>query len=324
MKILLVGPGVMEIPSKGWGAVETVIWQQKINLEKLGHKVDILNKRGIASAIRIKPWNYDLVHLHYDDFSKLWVILSKIRSFPLIITSHYGYGAYPEKWYWRYHIISWWMRKAPGLLVLSDEIEKTIKALGYNGWIASNPNGVEIEEIRYSDNPNKDAIYLGKIEVRKQQAKIASRLNDSSINLDFIGPIADENFKANNRNIKYLGSWTRDDVHNKLTDYKCLVLISDGEAHALVIAEALSAGLSLVISKEASANLDISKPFIKIVDISKDNIADTISESIKENHNYRKDIRKYAESFDWVNIAKKYEKKAINFLRDYNDRKLNR
>lgn len=320
MKILLVGPGLMEIPSKGWGAVETVIWQQKINLEKLGHKVDILNKRGIINALKSKPWTYDLTHLHYDDFSKLWVCLSKIKKFPLVITSHYGFGAWPEKWHWRYHIISWWMRRAPGLLVLSEEIKQTILKLGFRGWIEVNPNGVEIEEIRYSENPTKDAIYLGKIEVRKQQALIAEKLNDSAVKMDFVGPIVDQSFKANNKNVNYLGSWTRDDVHNKLTDYRCLVLISDGEAHALVIAEALSAGLSLVVSSEAAANLDLTKPFIKMVDMNKDNIVEVIAKSIKENSIYRKDIRKYAESFDWSKAAKRYEEKATNFLKYYNEK----
>jgi len=315
MKILMIGPGVMEIPSKGWGAVETVIWQQKINLEKLGHKVDILNKKGLLAALNSKPREYDLVHLHYDDFSKLWVILSKLLCFPLIITSHYGYGAWPKKWHWRYHIISWWMRKAPGLLVLSTEIRETIKHLGYKGWIEVNPNGVEIEEIRFADTANKDAIYLGKIEVRKQQAVIADKLNSAYINMDFVGPLVDKSFKANGKNTNYLGTWTRDEVHNKLTDYKCLVLISDGEAHALVIAEALSAGLSLVISKEAAANLDLSKPFIRIVDIEKDNIAEIIKGACAENTSYRKDIRKYAETFDWAKIAKQYEIIASEYLR---------
>ena len=43
MKITLVGPGLMPIPPTGWGAVEILIWDQKLALEKLGHEVSIVN-----------------------------------------------------------------------------------------------------------------------------------------------------------------------------------------------------------------------------------------------------------------------------------------
>ena len=36
MKIVLIGPGIMPIPPTGWGAVEILVWDTKIALEKLG------------------------------------------------------------------------------------------------------------------------------------------------------------------------------------------------------------------------------------------------------------------------------------------------
>ena len=33
MKIAIVGPGIMPIPPTGWGAVEILIWDQKLALE---------------------------------------------------------------------------------------------------------------------------------------------------------------------------------------------------------------------------------------------------------------------------------------------------
>ena len=41
MKIVIVGPGIMSIPPTGWGAVEILIWDQKLALEELGHEVVI-------------------------------------------------------------------------------------------------------------------------------------------------------------------------------------------------------------------------------------------------------------------------------------------
>ena len=39
MKVSIVGPGIMPIPPTGWGAVEILIWDQKLALE------DVLKKR---------------------------------------------------------------------------------------------------------------------------------------------------------------------------------------------------------------------------------------------------------------------------------------
>ena len=38
MNIALVGPGIMEIPPKGWGAVESLIWDYATELGELGHE----------------------------------------------------------------------------------------------------------------------------------------------------------------------------------------------------------------------------------------------------------------------------------------------
>ena len=43
MKIVLIGPGIMPIPPTGWGAVEILVWDTKIALEKLDHEVLILS-----------------------------------------------------------------------------------------------------------------------------------------------------------------------------------------------------------------------------------------------------------------------------------------
>ena len=42
MKIIQVTPGNIPIPPNGWGAVEKIIWEYKLSLEKLGYEVEIL------------------------------------------------------------------------------------------------------------------------------------------------------------------------------------------------------------------------------------------------------------------------------------------
>ena len=42
MRISIIGPNT-PIPPRGWGAVESLIWDYKLSLEKLGHTVQIIN-----------------------------------------------------------------------------------------------------------------------------------------------------------------------------------------------------------------------------------------------------------------------------------------
>ena len=102
------------------------------------------------------------------------------------------------------------------------------------------------------------SIYLGKIEPRKKQAKYQN-IN----NIDFVGDIHDSSFNSNNLN--YIGKWEKEDVYTRLSHYNNLILLSEGEAHPLVVCEALICGLGVVVSEAASANLDLSKSFISVI-----------------------------------------------------------
>ena len=69
MKIALIGPGLMEIPTKGWGAVEILIWEYAKELEELGHDGVIINTPDIEEIIDyFRDEQYDIIHLHYDMF----------------------------------------------------------------------------------------------------------------------------------------------------------------------------------------------------------------------------------------------------------------
>ena len=52
MKISIIGPGLMSIPPKGWGAVETLIWDMHNALIALGHEVDIVNVKDPREIIK--------------------------------------------------------------------------------------------------------------------------------------------------------------------------------------------------------------------------------------------------------------------------------
>lgn len=311
MRVLLVAGGDLPIPPPAWGGIENLIWQQSLALQKAGHTVHILNKKRkrTFNALKTMPWRYDVVHLHMDALSEVWVPLSQRFRFPLIVSTHYGYAAFPKKWSDYYRCIAGHMAEADYMLVLSAEMKQALLNHGARGKIFVLPNGIDCEEVRCAPQSTKQAIVLGRVEARKKQALMTAALDAHTVQVDFVGPMHEDagDFAPNNRNTHYLGQWSRGQVHRDLTEYACLVLLSDGEGHAGVVSEAMAAGLSLVLSPEASHNLDLSREWIHIVNRDEDDIGDMVARAVRENGRYRQQIRHYCEeNFDWKLILPQY------------------
>ena len=107
-----------------------------------------------------------------------------------------------------------------------------------------------------------------------------------------------------------MGEWDKHTLYKNLTEYGNLVLLSDGEAHPLVCMEAFAAGLGIVVSEWATANLDLKKEFITV--IPEDHIHNTkyVEHMIAKNREYsihnRKEILDYAKGFEWCRILSDY------------------
>ena len=301
MKISIIGPGIMPIPPTGWGAVEILIWDQKLALEKLGHEVDIVNTKSPIEIIqKINAYRPDFVHLQYDDFIELYPYIQ----YPCAITSHFGYLEQPNKWgYYHDRIVKPFQRIAPNIFCLSDGIRDVYKneLLIKESNLHVTPNGVNTSKFVTRDPKYPDrSLYLAKIDYRKRQFMF-----QSISSLYYAGNNADSNF---NTNINYLGEWSKEYLYNNLTDYGNLVLLSDGEAHPLVCMEALAAGLGVVVCEYGAANLDTTKDFITVIPESKITDLKYLEDEIVKNRDYsvshKDDIIKYASNFDWVNVIK--------------------
>ena len=99
MNIALVGPGIMEIPPKGWGAVESLIWDYATELGELGHEGTIINTPDRAQIIRdLTKEKYDYIHVHYDVFYDIMDYIHKAcPDSKLSISSHYPYIDQPDR-----------------------------------------------------------------------------------------------------------------------------------------------------------------------------------------------------------------------------------
>jgi hypothetical protein len=193
----------------------------------------------------------------------------------------------------------------PNIFALSQEIATFYSNLGIpKENIFVTPNGVNAENFKVTDNPEHSdkSLYLAKVVDRKRQYMFQDIQS-----LYYAGNIEDGRFDTTKN---YLGEWSKKDLYNNLTHFANLVLLSDGEAHALVCMEALSAGLGLVISEWATANLDISKEYITVIPEDKINNINFIEEKIKENREVslknRRNIVEYSKQFSWNTTLQKY------------------
>ena len=303
MRISIIGPA-LPIPPKGWGAVESLIWDMKLSLNKLGHEVQIVNVADPNQIIQmINQFQPDFVHINYDD----WVPLYDFIQYPCAVTTHFAYIIRPEMMGgYKQRVFDHFWRIKPNVFGLSDEINKVYHDLASisRDRLFLNPNGVMMDNFRFTDKPKHPdrSIYLAKIDHRKRQF-----LFQDIESLWYAGNIAEQRFDQTKN---YLGEWQKDVLYENLTDYGNLVLLSDGEAHPLVCLEAFSAGLGVVVSEWATANLDLEKKFITV--IPEDKIHDTsfIEEKIIENRLYsienREEILNYAKGFEWCKILSEY------------------
>ena len=301
MKIVLIGPGIMPIPPTGWGAVEILVWDTKIALDKLGHEVLIINtKNGREIIDQINNFRPDFVHVHYDEF----VPIVPFIQYPNAITSHYGYLERPKMFGGYTNVANEFMRVKPNVFCLSEGIEKVYNIMFNITNTFVTPNGVNLNEFNYVSDPDYPdrSIYLAKIDYRKRQ-----HLFQSIDSLWYAGNIADDRF---NTKKNYLGEWSKDRLYNELTDYGNLVLLSDGEAHPLVCMEALASGLGVVVCEWGKANLDTTKEFITVIPEDKIEDIGYVEEQIIKNREYsvahRDEIREYSKQFDWVKVIETY------------------
>lgn len=303
MRISIIGPN-SPIPPKGWGAVESLIWDMNLTLNDMGHEIQIINVNDPYQIINmINHFRPDFVHINYDD----WIFLYSYIQYPCAITTHFAYterlelmGDYKQR------VFDYFEKTKPNVFGLSSGINQIYNDISNipNEKLFLNPNGVMSKNFKFTDVPlyGDRSIYLAKIDHRKRQF-----LFQNIDSIWYAGNISDNRFNSSKN---YLGEWQKEYLHQNLTNYGNLILLSDGEAHPLVCMEAFSAGLGVVVSEWATANLDLSKDFITVIPENKIHDIKYIENKIIKNRDYslknRHEIIEYSKQFDWSTILKTY------------------
>jgi glycosyltransferase involved in cell wall biosynthesis len=319
MKMALVSSGYIPKPPLS-NSILTLLQEYKCYSEQNGHQVDIFNNQDVHQVIDdINNSDYDFVHLHDGSFvSDFNLTLQQEFCF----TSHAGHLLKSNQWDETFKQEFQSYLDTPGIIALSPLAKQLFLDAGYSGYLSTQVNGIDTQKISRQEQGNGKAICLGWIQPRKQQRLLAEAL-EGKLAIDFVGPLDDPDF-VEGVTTKHLGVWKLQEVYERLTEYSCLVLISNGELAPLVVLEAMAAGLGVVVSESASANLHI-KDFIKVLP---DNILTnstpenqqiicrSIEEMIKNNQSARPEIAAYAkENFDFSQIIKSYSRNVNDFMK---------
>lgn len=308
MRVLLLSTGIGPFPNNGWGACENLVIDFAWALQQIGVEIGILHTPDLAKVLcgTVAEWKPDCVLCEYDDhIIFLEELLRQFPSLPVFYTSHYAWLSQPDHmirdpYMYRFMKACSLAQQYPQfhLALLSEPIAKFYEMGSVSrNKIVLQPNGTRTDLIQCRAEPlfRDRALCLGKIEERKNQAIL-----QSCDSIDFVGPVCTNAFSSSH----YKGEWTRSQMYEHVTDYPCLVHISQAEAHPLVIGEALSAGCAILCNEISAENLPRDKPWIRIVDNSILRDMSRLSREIQEMCSLgiqcRQEIRNWAvQNLDW-------------------------
>ena len=266
-RILLVGAGNIPIPPTGWGAVETIISETVPHYLNAGLSVGLLNSLQGKQWKLAKGINWDHIICHSDDLVKR--VRKNWPSTNLVSITHYGLAAQPEKWHRSYRKVFQDLHLANQIVCLSPAIMQTFQKYFADDKLLLAPNGSSFNpKIKFEKN--RKVIYLGKVEERKKQFECWKALQNSGFEIEFIGPIEDKRViseikKSSLINKIFVGPVNRSYLVEELSKYQALLLLSEGEADALVLYEAQLAGLPVITNSQSLGGQDPKLPWIKVV-----------------------------------------------------------
>ena len=304
--IIFVAHGNEPIPPTGWGAVEQVIWQYTIRLRALGHKVILVNQKrwGAIFSTLGHCWTNPVAVVHCHAEKPIKALSLALRKQLLVSTVHNPLNASRlDKSEFKA------LRRcspAPYHLILRADISALIQERNPKAICAVLPNGVEVSEFMTQASGNGKAVFIGRIQARKRQDDCAKILAPSGIICDVVGPDYGEIVPSPELRERMVGTWDRETVHERLCEYSCLILLSTSEGQPLVVVEALAAGLPVVISPACTGNLDLSQPFIHVVE-NDDQLIPAVQQAIAQRDGMTDQIRSYAEqNFDYDSLVQRY------------------
>jgi autotransporter strand-loop-strand O-heptosyltransferase len=307
MRIAQINLGTIEIPPKSWGAIEKVIWNYKLELEKLGHQVDI-----------VFPWElydnagdlkYDIVHFHAANQAiEAW----NDKNIPYVFSIHdhhvmrYGKGSV----LYFNNLIA--MKKSVASItyaeILVDYFDTTDKLFYIphgadpNIYINKNVNHNKHKLLCVANNGYADDNSYDRKGFR-YSIEAAKKLD---LEITIVGPDNNNNFFDKNRDLyynklKFIKNPTEKELVDIYNDHTIFLHPSELEAgHPnLTLVEALSCGLPIVGTYSGKEEL---KGLVKC-DRNTSDVVNKIKEVINNYDKYKADTKISAEKYSWKNVV---------------------
>lgn len=311
MKIVNVTPGLIPIPPNGWGAVEKIIWEQHLNLEKQGYDSSIRYLREV-------PNDADIVHIHIANLA----LEAHELGIPYYFTMHDHHTVYYGKDTHVYKTNLQAMQHAIKSFVPAKYLVDYFEGIpmyvshGVNSDHFSpgkvNMNG-SVKYITKTVQQHKllcvanNGYILNNAEDRKGFSYAINAAKKLNLPITIAGPSNNKKYFEQNPvdydNITILYDLTEEELLRVYREHSIFVSPSELEAgHPnLTLLEALSCGLPVVSTFES---LDAPKGII-VIERNDDSVTRGIQEAIQKYDYYSYLARKQAEALDWSHITTK-------------------
>lgn len=304
LNICQVTPGLLPIPPKGWGAIEKIIWQYKLSLERLGHIVDIK----YLDEIDLNNNPYDIIHIHVANL----VIEAKKRNLSVIFSLHDHHVmirdfVYKEN---EHAVYDSSFAIAHGSNIL-NKFQHTNK-------VYQLPHGVDtsfyknLGTSKYFDLlcVANNGLAGDNAYDRKGFRLAIESAKELGMSITIMGPSNNDNFfNANKDLLDYkkltiLRDFNDEQLLNLYNDHKVFLHLSNLEAgHPnLTLLEALACGLPIIGTTEAT---DLEG--MEVVTLEKSNVCDAIKKVFSNYEDYSKKATKTANRYSWDNIVEQLE-----------------
>lgn len=307
------------------------------NLKKEKIKAKISNN--IFDLFFFKP---NLVHLHgcWRFHLLLIFIFCKIKSIKTVISPHgmidpFSFSQKKIKKQIAWLIYQRFILLKSDLVIVNSKQEKKnlLYKLNKNKKIIIINHGINFsKKFKLKNKKKKDLsfVFFSKIHPSKNLLNLIKIwISDDFFNkysLDLYGEIVDEeyysqleSFIKTSKNIKYKGKLDRN-IQNKLNNYDIFLHPSKSENFGLVIIEALSSGLYIILNKRLDWKILDDHGFGASIDFNKKDLKKLISE-IKINKNYLTNINCKKKRLEFVKTRYNWKNIIYDYIKEYTNLK---
>jgi hypothetical protein len=311
---------------KNFGVFKVVT---SINNELKKKKIRSIFSNNLLKVLCFKP---DLIHINGCWKVRLifFFILAKILKIKIIISPHGMMDpiSLNQKSFKKKIALFLYQKiifKNSDLIIVNSKIEKKnfLKIIKNVPKIIIIPHGINIDkDFKITKNKNKDLKFIFFSRIHKSKnLDILVKLwkNDNffeKLKLDIYGEILNRKYFTSlnikySKNINYIGP-LNNNIQQNLSKYDVLIHPSKSENFGLVIFEALSSGLFLILNKKLEKKFLEKNNFAKNIEFNSKELRNTIKNiiknkrKIKSNLYKKKSLNYVKKNFDWEKISNLY------------------